>query len=846
MKKYFFLISLLLYLNGIAQDIWKPRRTQHSFILDKAMLEHQLDMLIDEKSEFELIPFPTQNGALKDFKIYLHEAMSKELRKKFPYIHSFAGQSLDGSIHITISCTKDHFSIRLIDKGKPFSLIHKKNMTYILKADNKEQLRGFKCNTAHKQTNTSKKDLQSQRFYVPDYLPDGQLRTLRFAVAVTGETSDYFINKAQLQNASITEKKAAVLQGIQTSVNNINIALERDLGVRLILIDRSEDLIFLDRDTDPFQDVNTTSTGQISSRANDYIINTIGSDNFDIGHIITSPRNGAGGEAVVASLCSPFKAEAITASSEPEGFSFEFTLFAHEIGHQLGGNHTQNANCQRNSSTAVEVSSGTTIMGYSGACGALDVQESSDPFFHNVSIDQIIDTLAAKEVFDTSCVFEKTTIDNNLPQVSILPNDHFIPVGTPFYLDITATDLDGDNLTYSWEQLDIDVGSSPPVADQLVGPQFRVLNPTTNSRRDFPSNIVSSEFEVLPTRERSMSFNVIVRDGKPLGIGYSNITLVNTVGDTPFTVKIPSIEDNLETAEFTQRDTVELTWAVGITDQNVINTTDVSISLVNLETSEEKLIIESTPNDGTENVVLPLDFEGEGFRLKVSAIDNIFYNVSNPFKINPTNNRDIEVFNHQNKTSNHLIFSIKKSSTIVNTSQIILTFTEEISDEVLNLSTISPEISFNGINYEALTTNTIEASSFENDFQIRVPFNLTNGNRNIEKLTLGVETTSDTTSSKVNSTGSTVPLELSFKDSISLFPIPTTADDFVTIRSSFTLINGDLIEISFIDIHGQLVKKLMISETEEQISVSSLASGVYFLQLVKNGKDTANFKILIQ
>ncbi len=845
MKKYIFVISVFFYLTGFAQEIWIPSRTNNSFTLEKELLIKRLTKLVEGASKSELIPFPTAENGLTNFNIYLHEGMSPALQKKFPDIHSFAGKSLDSTIEITITCNKDQFNIRLLDRGLPFNLTSKNEAVYILKKDKTSQPRGFKCTTDHKQVNAAK-NLESQQFYVPNYIPDRQLRTLRFAIAVAGETSDYFVNKAGLQSASITQRKAAVLSGIEASVNNVNVALERDLGVRLVLIDRSDDLIFLDRNTDPFSDVNTTSTGQISSEANQYIINTIGADNFDLGHIITSPRNGAGGEAVISSLCGPFKAEAITASSEPEGFAFEFTLFAHEIGHQLGGNHTQNADCQRNFSTSVEVSSGTTIMGYSGACGALDVQEASDPFFHTVSIDQILDTFLDKENFDASCTVQKTPINNNLPQFEFLPNDYFIPVGTPFFLDIVASDPDGDNLTYSWEQMDIDVGASPPVEDQLVGPQFRILNPTANSRRDFPSNFVSTEFEVLPTEERSMSFNALIRDGNPQGITYSNITLVNTVGNIPFTVSLPKGENNNDIEEFRQREMIELSWVVGVSNQSIINTPNVSIELINSTTGEQKTLIESTANDGNETIQIPSDFEGTNFRFRVNAIDNIFYNVSNPFSIIPTKNEDLIVFNHQDKIHNYLIFNIKKTNTFVDSNQIILTFKNAISGEVLNLTTNDVEISFNGADFEVLTENTVNGSSFVNEFQVRVIFDLIVNEQAIEELTLELEIINGEESSKIESKGSVIPLNLSFRNSINIFPVPTNVDGSVTFRSSFTLVNDDFIEISIFDMNGQLVQKTTISETEEQISVSGLASGVYFLHVVKNGRENADFKILIQ
>ena len=45
------------------------------------------------------------------------------------------------------------------------------------------------------------------------------------------------------------------------------------------------------------------------------------------------------------------------------------------------------------------------------------------------------------------------TTSNSAPVIEALQN-YTIPVSTPFVLNANATDADGDNLTYTWEQLD--------------------------------------------------------------------------------------------------------------------------------------------------------------------------------------------------------------------------------------------------------------------------------------------------------------------------------------------------------------------------------------------------------
>ncbi len=853
MRNFIFLTFSFLIFKVSAQEIWTAR-SGNTYELNREALTDRLELLITKNSKEILIPFPSSTG-IKEYNLVLHEVFSPALQAKFPFIHSFKGTDINGKTTISVTCNKDLFTLNFIENGSAWKLKHQRKNYYSLEKDTSKVTKDFSCNTPISlNTIPQKKNISTQARYFNSFTPDKQRRIIRFAVAVAGETSDYFINKANAQSASETEKKGIILQKIEASLNQINIAFERDLGVTLQLVADNDKIIYLDKNSDPFSDINTVSLlSTITAEAQSIISNIIGDSNYDIGHIITSPNNGGTGEALIASLCdNSRKATAISASSEPEGFAFDFTLFAHEIGHQLGGNHTFNAFCgpgTRNSFTSIEVSSGTTIMGYSGACGDLDIQPTSDPYFHTVSIDEILNTFQDKEF---SCSVEKQPILNNLPIITELPSQHYIPIGTPFFLDATATDSDGDNLTYSWEQLDTDIGSSPPESTDPAGPLFRVYNPIENSRRYFPTNSstgqqTNSSFEILPSTERLMTFNVLVRDGKPQGISYSNATTINTVGNTPFTVGLPKNTNGNTIESFLPMDTVNLTWTKGISDEVLINTQNVSIDLINNETGVETNLIASTPNDGQEDIVIPLlTPKGNLYRFRVTALDNIFFNVSNTFKVDFPTNTDFLVTNSQEKTSNYLIFNIKKVNNINKDREIILTFKNGISGEVLNLTTNNIEISFDGINYSSIINNVINENSFNDSVFLRIPLNFTIENEVIEKVTLEATVLdNDNVSKSFPSTGNLIPLELTFRDTIKIFPIPAI-NEIVTITSAFTLINGDFIEVTFFDLNGQIVQKNSISETVEQISVSGLASGIYILQIEKNGKETANYKILVQ
>ena len=183
-----------------------------------------------------------------------------------------------------------------------------------------------------------------------------------------------------------------------TTINRVNQIYARDIGISLQLVS-GEDLIYTNAATDPY-----TNNSSAAALVSDNITNmtAYGNANFDLGHVFT--RGSLGGLAYVGVACvnsanggalTSAKAGGATGTSSPAGESFSIEYVAHEIGHQLGADHTFNSTqsgCgggNRSGDTAVEPGSGSTIMSYSGLCGSDNIQSSSDAMFHFASISQI-------------------------------------------------------------------------------------------------------------------------------------------------------------------------------------------------------------------------------------------------------------------------------------------------------------------------------------------------------------------------------------------------------------------------------------------------------------------------
>jgi hypothetical protein len=439
----------------------------------------------------------------------------------------------------------------------------------------------------------------------PNANPTGtQLRTYRLAVSVTGEYGAYF--------GGVTQANAQ----IATTMNRVTGLYERDLTIRFTIVATR---VYTDASTDPFTG---QDAGVLRGENQTELDTNVGSANYDIGHIMS--QGGTGGIATLGVTCQGgSKARGATSLAVPAGDGFDVDFVAHEMGHQMGGDHTfdgtsdSNCNDNRVASSAYEPGSGTTIMAYAGVCGAENIQPHSDPVFHSRSYDQI----RALSLGSGACGTVTNTGDT--PPVPNAGADYTIPQSTPFTLTGSGTDANGDTLTYAWEQFDLGPGIGQPTPT-YSGPLFRSYADSSSASRTIPPLAAlfagtATPWEVLAGANRDLNFRLTVRDQRG-GSDYDS--MVVHVSGAQFAITGPA--SPLQCAS-----SPTLTWQVGgATDPNV----QAAMSLNNGSTFPLSLF-SSTANDGSESFTLPKQTFSNQAWIKLQPLGNIYFALKGPLSI---------------------------------------------------------------------------------------------------------------------------------------------------------------------------------------------------------------------
>lgn len=577
--------------------------------------------------------FPLPNGETTLMEVVESPVMHPDLAARYPSIRAYAARSLDNPlISARLDYSPEGFNaVITTPEGRAFitpyatqqtryyTIYYGKNIS-IDPSILPPRSCGFYDFDAEEEMEIEQQIALSERtdlsFRNNDAVP---LRTYRLALACTGEYG---------QNKGGTV--AAVLGTYNTTLNVLNQIIQLETSVRMELVPGVEAIIFTDPNTDPYINANNGASllGQNTAAISQFFPPNF----YDLGHVFTMGCNDVGGIAG-GTVCSQNKARGVTCHYNSNVAFIVSNVMAHEVAHQFGVGHSWN-NCpgnldQLSSSNAFEPGSGSTIMSYQGSCGAANNVPFPSGDYYNIG--SVEDFIFFSRVGSGAGCGESVLTDNHEPVINWpYGNNFWIPRSTPFELQATAEDIDGDELTYCWEQYDLGPNTNlgSPIGNS---PLFRSFPPTVSNKRVFPriNSIVENNFnvtEVLPTYERDLTFRMTVRDNNPNhgGVVWEEVAFKADGNSGPFRVLSPNEGDE----NYRVGDYQEVTWDVSNTDNNRVKCYYVNIKLsTDGGFTYPFTLLESTPNDGSAFVTIPDAITGQA-RIRVEAANNVFFDIS--------------------------------------------------------------------------------------------------------------------------------------------------------------------------------------------------------------------------
>ncbi len=593
------------------------------FQLDEEHIKSKLQIIHDTKqSAVTVIIIPNAKGEFEKFSIHENSNFEPELQAKYPDIRSYSGVGIsDPTAVLNFSMSSLGIQTMISRNGNQMEFIEKdsENKGIYVVFDSEKKIKErlpFNCSTVDNSVST-KSSKQTSKLVSSDQ----KFRTLRLALSCTGEYAVYHGGTVN-----------ATLDAMNATMTRVNGVFSRDLAVKLLLIANNDQIIYTNASTDPYSNATTgvgneDVAGAWSAELQSNLNTVIGNSNYDIGHLFGA-TGGGGNAGCIGCVCNSGKGSAYTSPSNniPKGDAFDIDFVAHEMGHQLGANHTFSYDIEGTSAN-VEPGSGSTIMGYAGITTDYDVELRSSDYFSFVSISQIQTNLATK----TCPVI--STITAAAPTVNA-GSDYTIPKSTPFVLKGTARNVATDS--FVWEQNDPATSASGDlslaVSTKTNGPLFRSFPPVSTAVRYMPSfeNVLAgrltSKWESVSSVGRTLHFVLTARDNAAEG-------LAQTVSDE----MVVTVNANTGPFEVTSQNTENLSWfqdAEQTITWNVNGTNTLAgAATVNIKLSTDNgltfpiTLATAVPNDGNEVIVVP-NVSSKFCRVLIEPTDNIFYAVN--------------------------------------------------------------------------------------------------------------------------------------------------------------------------------------------------------------------------
>ncbi len=586
-----------------------------------------------------IISFPNENGNLEQFKVYEAPLLSPEMALQFPNIKTYVGFSIDNPgtrVRFSVTPQGVQSMVSSVNKQNTFLVPLNRNGNNQYIAYNRKSranfVKEFECLTPNEVIKSN-----SENGNVNRDANDQLLRRLRVAISTTGEYTNFWNDG----NAGNGNAQADALAQVVATLNRVNEIFEVDMAITFQLVSGTN-IIYPTAGTDPY-------TGSPNAQLQTTLTSVVGAANYDIGHLFMyAGNNGNAGcigcVCVDASKGSGFSAHTFLDNNGGPYMAdfFDIDYVPHEMGHQMGGNHTFSHNTE-GAGVNSEPGSGTTIMGYAGITGANDVQDHSDAYWHYHSIRQILLNLVTRTCWTSTPI-------TNSPPVAEAGINYTIPKGTAFVLTGSATDANaGDILTYCWEQIDSGGSTSTSFGPtNAAGPVWRSRMPTLSNKRYMPifsrvlagqltetnpvETAANTSWETVSNVARALNFGLTVRDrSEANGTGQSPQTsydtmLVSVNGTAgPFTVtsQNSNVLWNVGTSQ-------TVTWNVAGTDIAPVNTPTVNILLsINGGLTFPFTLATNVPNDGSQTITVPvIGGDTAQARLIVEGNSNIFYAVN--------------------------------------------------------------------------------------------------------------------------------------------------------------------------------------------------------------------------
>ena len=775
-----------------------------------------------------LLDIPMPDGSVETFMMYEDPLLAPEVAKKHPEIKTYTGYGIKHkSYTIKINFTIRGLSAVIVGLQKGEVFFEKQNNTEtpvyvsyysdeVIYTENKGTSKYHsRCGTMeHEKQDGNIEPREKPKQRLSESFTNGtNLRTIRLAMAADAEFT-----------ANRGGTKALAFAALTDYVNTLDAVYKYELSVKFTLVS-GDNIVYTDPNTDPY--ANSDQVMMLDENQTN-LDNVIGNSNYDVGHVLGYAGSSGGGIASSPSVCeSAYKGQGVSgvrdANDNNWPIVFDNQLIAHEVGHQFSMSHSYNSNIPvcttREYNTSVEPGAGTTIMSYGFTCDGDDYERPPyEPFlnFHVVSINQALTYLSNNPTCGTS-----SSTGNNIPVITVPGTSYTIPKSTPFSLSGTATDADGDDLSYSWEGTNI---SNEPDNNNLTTntiyetdkpPFFRSYKPLLASQNSQPGLRVFPRLEgilngtntakgdKLPSIAITTTHTLSVRDNYG-GLATQDVTVTIDGTSGPFVITgDPSGTHNGNSS-------LTVTWDVSNTDNATINCTlvDIFLSTDGGHTFPTELK-HATANDGSESVTLP-NINTSTARIKVApSTPNIFFDISNQdfiiSEVLPVNLLSFEANLDKNQN-------------------VLLRWTT--SNEVANKG-FEVQISSDGTTFAAIDF----VKRNENAASIK------NYTYSVDRLSPGtyyfrlkqIDFSGSYTYSEIR----TLTIKSHLNDP-TLYPNPTK-EKLMLNPGTF---NENLCKIEIADIAGNKVLSLpskMYSDGSE-INISSLPNGTYFLK-ISNGKE---------